>query len=121
MFNFDAIAERRILDSMERGDFADLPGAGSPLELDHDPLVRPDLRMALRVLKNAGMAPAEAIERKEMAVLEALVAQTQDRDQRTRALQKLALLRTRLGARRAQCLVRHQAYAQKVLERLACG
>jgi len=43
---------------MAEGAFANLPGAGAPLELDEDPFVDPSLRMAHRLLKNHGFAPA---------------------------------------------------------------
>jgi hypothetical protein len=67
MFGFDAIAEKRIRDAMDRGEFDDLPGAGRPLELNEDPLVPPEVRMAYRVLKNAGIVPAEILQRREIA------------------------------------------------------
>lgn len=37
---FLQIAERRIAESMARGEFSDLPGQGRPLELDDDRLDR---------------------------------------------------------------------------------
>ena len=55
----ELIAERRIAEAIANGDLDDLPGAGRPLELDDDPLVPEELRMAHRILKNAGYAPAE--------------------------------------------------------------
>lgn len=54
---FDLIAERKIAEAMERGDFDDLPGAGRPLDLSDDALIPEDLRMAYRILKNAGLVP----------------------------------------------------------------
>jgi len=57
------LAERRIEEAIARGKFDDLPGAGRPLELDDiDPLLPEELRLAYRILKNAGFAPAEADE-----------------------------------------------------------
>jgi len=54
------LAERRIEEAIARGEFDELPGAGRPLELDDDPLVPEDMRVACRILKNAGYVPAEA-------------------------------------------------------------
>ena len=48
------IAERKIVEALERGELANLPGEGRPLELDDDALVPEDLRLAYRILKNAG-------------------------------------------------------------------
>jgi hypothetical protein len=55
----ELIAERKIAEAAENGEFDDLPGRGRPLELDNDSLVPEDLRMAYRILKNAGFVPAE--------------------------------------------------------------
>lgn len=55
----DSIAERKIAEAIANGELDDLPGAGKPLELDDDALIPEDLRMAYRILKNAGYAPEE--------------------------------------------------------------
>jgi hypothetical protein len=95
MFAFDAIAERRILQAIARGELDDLPGAGQPLALDDDALVPVEARVAHRILKNAGFVPLEILERREIARLEALLPGL-DEGRRARVLAKLALLRTRL-------------------------
>ena len=59
MFAFELIAERKIEEAAARGEFDGLPGEGRPLDLDDDALVPEDLRMAYRILKNAGYAPQE--------------------------------------------------------------
>ncbi len=59
MLALELIAERKIAEAVERGDFDDLPGRGRPLAIEEDPLVPEDLRMAYRILKNAGYVPAE--------------------------------------------------------------
>jgi len=58
-FGLDALVERRIQAAMARGEFDNLPGAGRPLAFDDDPLVPPELRVAFRLLKNAGYVPPE--------------------------------------------------------------
>lgn len=55
----DILAEQRIKEALERGDLEGLPGAGRPLELDDDALVPEELRLANRILKNAGYTPAD--------------------------------------------------------------
>src|SRR5437764_978564 len=52
------IADRKIREAMEEGAFDRLEGAGRPLDLHEDPFVDPSLRMAHRILKNNGFAPA---------------------------------------------------------------
>ena len=67
------LAEKAIEDAIARGELDDLPGAGRPLELDDDALVHEELRLAYRILKNAGYVPAEAAAPHGIAQLEALV------------------------------------------------
>jgi hypothetical protein len=55
----DFLAERRIAEAVSRGELDDLPGAGRPLDLDDDALVPEELRVANRILKNAGVTPPE--------------------------------------------------------------
>jgi hypothetical protein len=96
----DLIAEQKIAEAVARGELDDLPGAGRPLELDDDALVPEDLRLAYRILKNAGYVPAEVAELNDIAQLERLVAANEgDAEAHAKALRRLALLRTRVEAR----------------------
>jgi len=117
MLLFDLIAELRIAEAMERGEFDDLPGSGEPLPLHDDPLIPEELRMAYRILKNAGFVPAEVEARKEVADLRALIAATVDQPEKRRALAKLALLETRLEAR-GTGVPRASDYYAKLVARL---
>ncbi len=47
------IVERKITEAQNRGEFDDLPGRGEPLDLREDPFVRPEWRLAHRMLKHA--------------------------------------------------------------------
>src|SRR5690349_8371285 len=99
---WDAIVEAKIAQAQQAGAFDDLPGAGKPLDLADDRLVPEDVRVAYRILRNAGYVPVELIERKEAADLRKLVASiAADDSARRRALAKLALLEARLAARPA--------------------
>ena len=62
MLSFELIAERKIAEAAAKGEFDGLPGAGKPLDLEEDPLVPEDQRMANRILRNAGIAPREVEE-----------------------------------------------------------
>ncbi len=55
----DALVEQRIAAAAARGEFDDLPGAGAPLSLDDDALVPEEVRVANRILKNAGFVPPQ--------------------------------------------------------------
>jgi len=97
---FDAIAEKKIAEAIARGELDDLPGAGKPLELDDDSDVPEDLRVAYRILKNAGFVPPEADSLREIGQLERLVEQSPDDPAKAKLLRKIALLRTAADARR---------------------
>src|SRR4029450_4162553 len=98
MSGWDAIVEGKIAEAQRAGAFDDLPGAGKPLDLTDDRLVPEDVRVAYRILKNAGCVPAELIERKEATDLRKLLASVAaDGPERRRALAKLPAR----GARRA--------------------
>jgi DnaJ-like protein len=85
MLALEIIAERRIKEAIERGEFDDLPGAGQPLELDElDPAIPVELRMAYRILRNAGMTVADA---------------QHETAERARARKKLALIAWRSSPR----------------------
>jgi hypothetical protein len=59
MLLFELLAEQKIAEAVSRGEFDDLPGAGKPLELDDDALVPEDMRLACRILRNAGYSLLE--------------------------------------------------------------
>jgi hypothetical protein len=92
------LAERKIEDAIARGEFADLPGAGRPLELGDDSRIPEDLRAVYRLLKNAGYVAPEVQTLNQIAELERLVNDA-PADQRLRILKKIALLRTAAESR----------------------
>ena len=92
------LAERRIRTAMAEGEFDELPGRGQPLALDDDTLVPEDMRLAYRVLKNAGYLPELEL-RREIADVRVLLEQALDAEHRDLAGRRLALLHLRLAAR----------------------
>jgi len=60
------IADDRIRAAQEEGLFDDLPGKGKPLALEDDSSVPEDMRLAFKILKNAGCLPIEMEVRKEI-------------------------------------------------------
>jgi hypothetical protein len=75
---FSRIAESRIREAIERGEFENLPGTGKPLNLEEYFSTPEDLRMAFSILKNAGCAPAEVELLNDVSRLEHAVAETSD-------------------------------------------
>jgi hypothetical protein len=83
------IAEERIREAMERGEFDNLPNKGKPLNLDDDSLVPEDLRMAYSVLKNTGYLPPELELKKEIVSLRDLINTIDDDEKRLKRLREL--------------------------------
>lgn len=79
MFAFEWIAEQRIREAIERGQFNNLPGEGKPLNLDDYWQQDPEHRMAYIVLKNSGYLPPRLYLRKEIERLSESVAIEMDR------------------------------------------
>lgn len=97
MFLSDQWAERHILDAQSKGEFDNLPGAGLPLVLDDDSGVPQELRVAYRILKNAGYVPPEIQDRKEAVDLQLLLRQVSvDSADYLHAEKRLKVLRLRL-------------------------
>ena len=118
MHAFEAIAEQRISEAVARGDLDNLPGAGQPLNLDEDLLVPADLRMAYRILKNAGYVPPEVHTLKEIGALQRLLQALDDGEERDAALKKLRLLSMQLGEMRGTSLQFEADYHDKLVQRL---
>ena len=77
---FGRIAEAKINDAIQRGEFDDLPGAGRPLELEDLSRIPPHLRLGYKVLRNANVLPPELELRREMYSLDRLIEATSDPD-----------------------------------------
>lgn len=121
MLALDLLAEKRIADAIDRGEFAELPGAGRPLDLSDDPLVPEDVRTAYRILKNAGYVPPEVEALRAISALERLIDETPEGEQRRSALLKLELLRSELERTRPgrASATRQPHYRARILSKLA--
>jgi len=113
------IAEQRITQAIERGELKTTGWENRPLPLDDDHMVPDDLKMAYKVLKNAGYLPPEIETRKEITRLEQLIAQTEDEHQRLQQMRKLSVLLMKVDAnRRTPANIAHDdEYFRKVVER----
>ena len=116
-----ATAERRIRQAQEDGLFDDLPGKGKPLAMEDESAVPEELRMAYRVLKNAGYVPPELADRQEIQTLLDLLEHCDDEAEKLRQMQKLDVLLMRMNSRRERCvtLTEHDPYYENVLRRIS--
>ncbi|MFZ5813405.1 MAG: DnaJ family domain-containing protein [Thermodesulfobacteriota bacterium] len=117
---FAQIAERRIAEAMDRGEFENLEGAGRPLVFEDDSMVPEDLRMAYKILRNSGYVPPEILEEKEILTAADLLSQAPDEQERYRRMQRLQVLVLRANIRRNTpiCLEKSPEYYQKIVSRI---
>lgn len=116
----EIIAEQRITEAMQRGEFENLPGKGKPLILEDDSHVAPELRMAWKILKNANCLPPGLAERKEMGDIADLLDNCTDEKEKLRQMRKLRFMVDRISrnSQRNLCLEENDTYYQKILARL---
>jgi hypothetical protein len=89
MFHLEIIAEKKIREAIERGEFANLPGAGKPLRLEDDSMIPEDLRVAYKILKNAGFIPPELELRKEIISLRSLLHAIENEEEKVVKIREL--------------------------------
>ena len=85
----EKIAERRIREAIENGEFDNLPNQGKPLRLHEDSCIPEELRMSYKVLKNAGCIPPELELRKEITSLRSLIDTLDDNKGRLKRVREL--------------------------------
>jgi hypothetical protein len=117
---FEKIIEERILQAQRRGDFENLPGSGKPLEIEDDRHIPEDLRLAYKILKNAGCIPPEIELKKEIHQTRDLLAAMEDTSQKYQTLTRLNYLIQKLNCLRKTPVEREmpQLYAAKLAIRM---
>jgi len=117
----EVLAERKIREAMERGEFANLPGAGKPLRLEDDSMIPEDLRVAYKILRNAGCIPPELEVRKEIITLRDLLRTIEDEEARRDAVRELNYRLLKLGVmgKRMVNLDEFPEYRERILGRMA--
>ena len=120
MYSFHLIAERRIQEAMRQGQFDNLPGKGKPLQFEDDSMVPEDLRMAYKILKNAGFIPPELQTEKEIRQAVDLLESLEDERLRYKQVMKLNVLVTKMNLMRKRPinLEVNQFYYRKIVERV---
>jgi len=94
---FEKIAQRKIQDAIEAGEFDNLPNAGGKLDLESYFALPAHLRMAYSVLKSANCVPEEIELLNDVARAEAALAAAADRDGREPLVRELDAARLRLN------------------------
>ena len=121
MLLLEKIAEKKIREAIERGEFANLPGAGKPLRLEDDSMIPEDLRVAYKILKNAGCIPPELELRREIITLRDLLRSIEDDDDKREKIQELnsKLLKFNIITRRTVDLDDFPEYKDRIHKKLS--
>jgi len=114
------IAEQRIREAMERGEFDNLPLHGQPLKLDDLTSVPEHLRMGYTILKNAGVLPEEMQLKKEMVSLKTLLDACYNEAEKQTLQQKMneKVLRYNMMMEKQLYKPTYQQYRAKILKKL---
>ncbi len=114
------IAERKIRNAMEQGWQPPAGWRNRPLLDETQPFMPDDLKMAYKILKNAGYLPPEIQVRREIQQVEELLAAATDEKTRLRQMKKLDILLRKLEQVRGRPanLATQDAYYRKVVEKV---
>lgn len=121
MFDYLRIVEKRIQEALDRGDFDNLPGKGKPIPLEDDSMIPDDLRLAHKILKNAGCLPPELEICKEIRQMEDLLMDTPDEKERYKLIKKInfQILKLNMAGKKSPLLEKQELYYKKVIDKLA--
>jgi hypothetical protein len=115
----DALVEQRIAAAAARGEFDDLPGVGAPLTLDDDALVPQEVRIANRILKNAGFVPPAIEHLRALRELQTELNAVSDQATRCRLQARMLALDMALESLHGGPMVLPREYCRPIAERLS--
>jgi hypothetical protein len=121
MFCFEKLAERRIKEAQDQGEFENLPGQGRPLDLQDDSNIPEDLRLAYKILKNADCLPPELELKKEIRQMEDMLESIPDEKEKYRQIKKInyKIMRLNMMGHKSPLLEEKQIYYRKLIDK--CG
>lgn len=120
MFGLQKIIEQKIKEAQLRGEFDNLPGRGAPVVLEDDRQVPEDLRLAYKILKNAGCVPPELELKKEIRQMEDMLENLSDEKEKYRQIKKInyRIMQLNMMRKTSPLLEDTQIYFKKVVDKL---
>jgi hypothetical protein len=115
------IAERKISEAIRKGQLDIEAWRNRPLPVTNDSLVPEELRMAHKILKNAGYLPPEIETKKEIQQIEDLLVNCEDEYARVKQLKKLNYLVMKLNTMKGDAvnIESQEKYFRQVVERIS--
>jgi hypothetical protein len=120
MWVLQKIAEQRIKEAMEEGQFDDLPGKGEPLVYEDDSRVPEELRLAYKVLKNANCVPPELSLKQDIRQMEDLLLSLKDEKEKYKQIKRLnfQILKLNMTRKGPVTFEENQHYYDRIVEKL---
>jgi hypothetical protein len=117
---WDKLVEERINQALAQGAFDNLPLSGQALKLEDDSHIAAELRLAHKILANAGYVP-EAVElRRQITRLEELLPAMTDEKILCQAMRRMDYLKMKLeSCHRVSPALEDARYAAKVAEKFS--
>lgn len=117
----ERIAEEKIREALERGEFENLELAGKPLRLEANGFVADDLKLAYKMLKDAGFLPPEMELRKEIVNLKALLDEISDEEERVALARRInaKILKLNLLLKRSIEGEDREVYVEKIRDKMS--
>jgi hypothetical protein len=115
----DALVEQRIAAASARGEFDDLPEARATLVPEDDSEVPQEVRVANRILKNAGFVPPAVEQLRALCDLQEEVNAVSDPATRCRLQARMLALHMAHESLRGGPLVLPREYCRRIAERLS--
>ncbi len=115
------IAEQKIQEAIDKGEFDNLPGKGKKLEFQREPRMPDSCRTSYKLLKNAGYLPEEMQLRKEIYSIEELIDACESDAERKKLRKKLNAKQLRydlLMEKRSSKSSVYTRYKRKIYSRL---
>ena len=115
------IAERKISEAIQKGQLEIEEWRNKPLPMTSESLVPEELRMAHKILKNAGYLPPEIETKKEIQQIEDLLANCEDEYVKVKQLKKLNYLVMKLNIMKGDVvnIESQEEYFRRVVERIS--
>jgi hypothetical protein len=119
----ERVAEKRINEAIQRGEFDNLPGSGKPLNLEDDRQIPDDLRLAYKILRNADCLPPELELKKAIRTAEELLSSLKDESAKYRQIKKINYLIMKLNTMRHGSVQweEKQLYYEKMVEQVGAS
>lgn len=114
------LVEKRIKEAEEQGLFDGLPGKHQPIKLEDYSNIPDDLRLAYKILKNAGCLPPELQLKKEIRKMEDLLESISDEKEAYVLIKEInfRIMKLNMMGKKAPLLEENQLYYKKVLEKI---